>query len=97
MSTSINIAGKEYEYHSCATSQKVLSPVIEQRRAEKTSQRIKADMEWKGDVSTRYCVLYLKEHREHRTAWFKSRERVNIAFNLLKQKYGEKNVIVYMD
>jgi hypothetical protein len=65
--------------------------------SERTRQRIIADMQWQGDVSTRYRVLYLKDRKEHKTPWFKVRERADVALKLMRQKYGEKNAIIYVD
>lgn len=64
--------------------------------SQRTRQRIIDDMEG-GEVSTRFCVLYLKERKEHRTAWFKSRELAHVALRLIRKKYGDKNAIVYID
>lgn len=53
--------------------------------SERTKQRILADLQWKGEVSTRYTVLYLKDRKEHRTPWFKRRENANVALKLMQQ------------
>lgn len=65
--------------------------------SERTRQRIIADLQSQVEVSTRYRVLYLKDRKEHKTPWFKVRERADIALKLMQQKYGEKNAIIYVD
>lgn len=65
--------------------------------SERTKQRILADMQAQGEVSTKYTVLYLKDRKEHRTPWFKRRENANVALKLMQQKYGEKNAMIYVD
>ncbi|MDD2701580.1 MAG: hypothetical protein PHH36_10110 [Sideroxydans sp.] len=65
--------------------------------SERTKQRILSDMQAQGEVATRYTVLYLKDRKEHRTPWFKRRENANVALKLMRQKYGEKNAIIYVD
>lgn len=42
-----------------------------------------------------YCVLYVKDRREHRTPWFKSKERAKVALQVMQRKYGK--AIIYMD
>lgn len=43
----------------------------------------------------RFCVLYLKDGKEHSSPWFGSRSRAHVARELLAAKYGP--AIVYMD
>lgn len=50
----------------------------------------------------KFCVLYVKRGadqrlREHRTPWFSSRDRAHAACRLMKQRYGERNAIVFVD
>lgn len=44
---------------------------------------------------TRYCVMYEKNGKEKRSPWFKSRERVDAAREILAAKYGA--TVVYVD
>ncbi|MBA1238718.1 hypothetical protein G7015_09540 [Pseudomonas kunmingensis] len=43
------------------------------------------------------CVIYLKDRKEHRTAWFSSQERAQQALEIMQAKYGTKNAIIYLD
>lgn len=43
-----------------------------------------------------YCVLYLKDGKEERGPWM-SKERAHEAAAMMRAKYGERNVTVYMD
>jgi len=43
-----------------------------------------------------YCVFYLKEGQEQRTAWM-SQGRAHKALEIMRAKYGQKNAICYMD
>ncbi|WP_373190471.1 hypothetical protein [Halomonas sp.] len=43
-----------------------------------------------------YCVMYLKDGKEKRGAWM-NRERAHQAAAMMRAKYGERNVTVYMD
>ncbi len=42
----------------------------------------------------KYCVLYLKNGREHRSPWFSSKERTKKARQLLAAKHGK--TIIYI-
>ena len=65
--------------------------------SQRDRQRIIDAQQWQGEVSTRYRVLYLKDRKEHSSAWFKSRKLANVALKLIQQTYGEKNAIIYVD
>ena len=43
----------------------------------------------------RFCVLYLKGGREHRTGWFYSRQRAEAARELMARKFG--SAIIFAD
>lgn len=45
----------------------------------------------------RYRVLYLKDRKEHRTAWFHSADMARRALGIIQRRYGEKNAIIYKD
>ena len=45
---------------------------------------------------TKYCVLYVRDGKEHRSAWFLSRARCQRAFEILTIKHGYQ-AIVYID
>ena len=46
---------------------------------------------------TKSCVFYLKDKKEFRTAWFYRPENAQRALQVMKNKYGEKNAIIYRD
>lgn len=46
---------------------------------------------------TKYCVMYLKEGHQHRTAWLYREEHARHALRLMRAKYGDKNAILYRD
>lgn len=46
---------------------------------------------------TKNCVLYLKDKKEFRTAWFYRLENAERALQVMKKKYGDKNAIIYLD
>lgn len=45
----------------------------------------------------RYCVLYRKDRKEHRTAWFHSADMARRALGIIQLRYGDKNAIIYKD
>lgn len=45
----------------------------------------------------RYCVLFLKDRKEHRTAWLHSADHASRALGIIQRRYGEKNAIIYKD
>lgn len=45
----------------------------------------------------RYRVLYLKEGREHGTAWFHHRDHAQRALAAMQRRFGERNAIIYVD
>lgn len=48
-------------------------------------------------ASPRYCVMYLKERKEHKTAWFYRHAHAVRALEIMQDRYGEKNAIIFMD
>lgn len=46
--------------------------------------------------SPNYRVMYLKEGKEHRTAWL-SRERAQRALVVMQAKYGKQKAVIYVD
>jgi len=44
-----------------------------------------------------YCVLYLKEGKEQRTAWLSRYDHAHLALQAMRRRYGEKNAIIYAD
>lgn len=44
-----------------------------------------------------YCVLYLKNGREHQSPWFYRRDHAQTALEMMQAKYGKKNAIIYLD
>ncbi len=44
-----------------------------------------------------YCVLYLKNGKEHRSPWLYKEEHAQAALEMMQGKYGKKNAIIYMD
>lgn len=44
-----------------------------------------------------YCVIFLKNGKEHQTPWFASKERARRALDLMKRRYGERNAVLYLD
>lgn len=47
--------------------------------------------------ATKYCVLYLKGGREHRTPWFRLRDNARRALEIMRRRYGQKSAIIWMD
>lgn len=45
----------------------------------------------------RYRVLYLKDRKEHKTAWFHSADMARRSLGIIQRRYGEKNAIIYKD
>lgn len=43
------------------------------------------------------CVMYLKNGKEHRTAWFSKEENAQRALEIMRAKYGAKKAIIYLD
>lgn len=44
-----------------------------------------------------YRVLYLKDGREHASPRFYSRDHAKAAQRLMQTKYGERNVVLFID
>ena len=44
-----------------------------------------------------YCVLFLKNKKEHRTPWFSNETCARKALAIMQNKYGDKNVIIYQN
>ncbi len=44
---------------------------------------------------TKYCVLYMKDGKEKRSAWFSSRARAHQAREIIAANYGA--ALVYVD
>jgi hypothetical protein len=47
--------------------------------------------------ATKYCVLYLKGAREHRTPWFSRRGNVQRALEIMRRRYGQNSAIIWVD
>lgn len=48
-------------------------------------------------AATRYCVVYLKQRKEYRTAWLYRHDHAQRALEIVQRRYGEKNAIIYVD
>jgi len=46
---------------------------------------------------TKLRVIYLKNGKEKRSAWFLDETRARKALQIIQSKYGEKNAILYRD
>lgn len=47
--------------------------------------------------ATKCCVLYLKDKKEYRTAWFYRPDNAQRALKIMRKKYGQKNAIICLD
>lgn len=47
--------------------------------------------------ATKYCVLYLKGGREHRTPWFSRRDNAQRALEIMRRRYGQNSAIIWLD
>ena len=47
--------------------------------------------------SPRYCVMYLKDGKEHCSAWLYRKEFAQQGLAMMCAKYGERNAIIYVD
>lgn len=74
---------------SVLDSQQALAARINRDRARTAMQ---------APISTpMYCVLYLKNGREHQSPWLYRRDHAQAALELMQAKYGKNNAIIYRD
>lgn len=53
---------------------------------------------WQAPIAApRYKVHYLKQGREHKSAWLHSEEKAQKALKLMQDKYGQRNCIIVVD
>ena len=58
--------------------------------------RLRTDLQ--TPISPRmYCVLYLKNGREHQSPRFSRRDHALTALELMQAKYGQNNAMIYLD
>lgn len=70
----------------------VMTP--QQRQRERDRQRTVLQT----PISTpRYRVMYLKNGKEHRSAWLYREEQARQGLAMMSAKYGERNAIIYVD
>lgn len=48
-------------------------------------------------ATPRYRVLYIKNGKEHQSAWLYRREHAQQGLAMMQAKYGPKNAIIYVD
>ncbi|MGH1451289.1 MAG: hypothetical protein ACRBBM_17940 [Pseudomonadaceae bacterium] len=65
---------------------------IEERRAKDRSRTA-----CQAPIGRPECVLYLKDGKEHRTAWFSKPEHAQRALKVMRAKYGANKAIIYLD
>lgn len=58
-------------------------------------KKAKSLLKFTGHGSIKYCVIYLKEKREHRTAWFNNKDRARLAREIITRKGFQS--VVYVD
>ncbi|HQS38319.1 MAG: hypothetical protein B7Y69_08295 [Sphingobacteriia bacterium 35-40-8] len=73
------------------------------RRAAMTPQQRQRERDRQRTVmqtpisSPRYCVMYLKNGKEHHSAWLYCEARAQQGLAMMRAKYGERNAIIYVD
>ena len=85
----------EYELaskHCDALRRAVMTP--QQRQRERDRQRTVLQT---PISSPRYCVMYLKDGKEHHSAWLYRKEYAQQGLAMMRAKYGERNAIIYVD
>ena len=45
----------------------------------------------------RYCVMYLANGRERKSAWLYNLDRARKGLQMMQAKYGDRNAIIYVD
>ena len=70
----------------------VMTP--QQRQRERSRQRTAMQTPL---GSPRYQVLYLKNGREHHSAWLYCKARAQQGLAMMRAKYGESNAMIYVD
>ena len=78
--------------HCDALHQAAITP--EQRQRERDRRRTVMQM---PIAVPRYRVKYLKNGKEHRSAWLYREEHARQGLAMMSAKYGERNAIIYVD
>ena len=72
--------------------QSLMTPIQRKRERDRIRTALQSPLS-----ANKSCVLYLKEKKEFRTAWFYRPENAQRALQIMAQKYGEKNAVIYCD
>jgi hypothetical protein len=78
--------------HVARLRNSLLSPRQRQRNRDDLRHALQAPI-----ASPRYRVLYLREGREHCSAWLYQQEHAQRGLKMMQRKYGERNAIIYVD
>ena len=81
-------AQKHYDRIRCT----VITP--QQRQRERDERRT---VQQSPVASPRYSVMYLKNGKEHHSAWLYREEHARQGLAMMQAKYGQKNAILYVD
>ena len=80
-----------YEHCDCL-HQAAMTP--EQRQRERDRRRTVKKM---PIATPHYRVMYLKNGKEHCSAWLYRKEHAQQGLAMMRAKYGERNAIIYVD
>ena len=81
-------ASKHYDRIRCT----FMTPQQRQRERDKRRTVMQRPI-----ASPRYRVMYLKNGKEHRSAWLYREEHAEQGLAMMQAKYGPKNAIIYVD
>ncbi|MFZ2387385.1 MAG: hypothetical protein WAW69_06225 [Polaromonas sp.] len=66
----------------------------EQRQRERDRRRTLMQM---PIAAPRYRVMYLKNGKEHQSAWLYHKAHAQQGLAMMRAKYGERNALIYVD
>lgn len=81
-------ASKHYSHLRCAA----MTPQQRQRERDQRRTVMQTPIS-----APRYRVMYLKNGKEHCSAWLYREEHAQQGLAMMRTKYGERNAIIYMD
>lgn len=81
-------ARKHYDQICCTA----MTPQQRQRERDKLRTVLQRPI-----ASPRYRVVYLKNGKEHRSAWLYREKHAQQGLAMMREKYGIKNAIIYVD
>ena len=70
----------------------LMTPLQAKRERDRSRTALQAPLS-----ANKSCVFFLKGKKEFQTAWFYRPDNAQRALQIMKQKYGEKNAVIYCD